>query len=150
MSKPRCSRPGFSGTRFVNRRVGLPCAFPWLPTRRVPHLWCPCISISLENPRFPKPGFPNPWYTNLQGHPTLQPVSRWHWSCVCDKNTPPDKKTCGNMSFGNSKSGGGEQLLLLLDCIVKVRAKGALSSDAGTNETCGIVEYPADTGKHPF
>ena len=32
---------------------------------------------------------------------------------VCDKNTPPEKKTCGKLSFKHTKSEAGEQFLLL-------------------------------------
>ena len=39
---------------------------------------------------------------------------------VCEKNIPPDRKTCGKTSLKNTKSGAGEQFLLL-DCRAKAR-----------------------------
>ena len=50
---------------------------------------------------------------------------------VCEKNTPPEKKKDGNIGFGNTESGAGEQFLLL-DCMAKARAKGVfLFTDTG-------------------
>ena len=34
---------------------------------------------------------------------------------VCEKNIPPEKKTCGKVSSRNTNSGAGEQFLLK-DC----------------------------------
>ena len=56
-----------------------------------------------------------------------------HFSCdsrVCEKNTPPEKKTCGKSSFQSTKSGAGEQFLPL-DCFAKARAKGFFFTDTG-------------------
>ena len=43
---------------------------------------------------------------------------------ACEKNTPQEKKTVGNMSFQNTKSGGGEQFVSP-DYRVKARVRGA-------------------------
>ena len=42
---------------------------------------------------------------------------------VSVKNTPPEKKTHGTISFKNTKSGAGEQLLPV-DCMAMARMKG--------------------------
>ena len=44
---------------------------------------------------------------------------------VCEKNTAPEKKACGKISFQSNKSGAGQQLLLQ-DCRAKARTKGVL------------------------
>ena len=50
--------------------------------------------------------------------------------CFCEelpvsvkRNTPPEKRTPGKISLKNTKSGAGEEFLLL-DCTVKARSKG--------------------------
>ena len=48
-------------------------------------------------------------------------------SGVCEKNTPPEKNTCGKISFQSTKSGAGEQFLLQ-DCRARACAKGTLFS----------------------
>ena len=50
---------------------------------------------------------------------------------VCEKNTPPDRKTCGKTSFWRAKSGAGKQFLLL-DCRAQALQKGVfLFTDTG-------------------
>ena len=50
---------------------------------------------------------------------------------VCEQiNTSPDKKTLGSVGLKNTKSGGGDQFLLL-DCRATARRKG-VSSFTGT------------------
>ena len=39
---------------------------------------------------------------------------------VCEKNTPPKKKTLGTIGSSNTKSGAGEQIMLL-SCRAKAR-----------------------------
>ena len=46
-----------------------------------------------------------------------------------NKNTPPEKNTCGEISFQSTKSGGGKEFLLL-DRRAKARAKGVIISQA--------------------
>ena len=43
--------------------------------------------------------------------------------CVCEKNTPPENHIRGKISFQSTKSGAGEQFLLL-DCKARAFAKG--------------------------
>ena len=47
----------------------------------------------------------------------------FHHTVVCEKNTPPEKKTREHIGFGNTKSQAGEQLLLL-DGRARACAKG--------------------------
>ena len=54
----------------------------------------------------------------------ISDASRRHTK-VCEKNTPPEKRTLGKFSLQNTKSGAGEQLLLL-GYVAKARAKGVL------------------------
>ena len=42
---------------------------------------------------------------------------------VCEKNTPPEKKTCGKITFRSIQSGAGEQFLPQ-DCRARTRRKG--------------------------
>ena len=44
---------------------------------------------------------------------------------MCEKKAPPDGKTLGSISLKSTKSGGGEQFLLL-DCRATARRKGML------------------------
>ena len=46
---------------------------------------------------------------------------------VCEKNTPPEKKTCRKNSFQNTELGGGQQFLLL-DCRARACTKGVFFS----------------------
>ena len=64
----------------------------------------------------------------LRPGPALKAVSP---TGVCEKNTPPEKKTLGEISLKNSESGAGEEFLLLL-CRGKGRVKGVfLFTDTG-------------------
>ena len=58
-------------------------------------------------------------------HASLRGAKLSYHTGVCAKNTPPDEKTCGNISLQNTKSGAGEQFLLLC-CGAKARSKGVL------------------------
>ena len=44
---------------------------------------------------------------------------------VCERNTPPEKTACEKTSLQSTKSGAGEQFLLLL-CMARARLKGVL------------------------
>ena len=57
---------------------------------------------------------------------------------VCEKNTPPEKKTCEKIGFQSTKAGAGQQFLLL-DCRARARIEGVfvqtpvlLSQSTGT------------------
>ena len=50
---------------------------------------------------------------------------------VCEKDTPPGRKTLGETSFENTKPEAGEQFLPP-DCKAKPRAKGVLFTDTGS------------------
>ena len=49
---------------------------------------------------------------------------------VCEKNTPPEKNTGGEISFESTESGAGEQFPPL-DCKVDAHVKGVFSADIG-------------------
>ena len=68
-------------------------------------------------------GCSDPWVLRLDGL-----ADRWVErnpanTAVCEKNIPPEKKTHRKISLKNTKSGVGEQFLLL-DCMAKACAKG--------------------------
>ena len=46
---------------------------------------------------------------------------------VCERNTPPEKNTHGNLSFKNTKQGAGEQFLPQ-NCMAKAFGKGVCFS----------------------
>ena len=60
----------------------------------------PSIDASAVHPLRPKPSQGSDLLTRTLGDKTTE------WYSVCEKNTPPDKKTCGNISLQNTKIGG--------------------------------------------
>ena len=69
-------------------------------------------------------------FTDAGNIPNLQEYCISHTG-VCEKSTPPEKTTPGKISLNNSKSGTGEEFLLL-DFSTKARRKGLLFTDTGT------------------
>ena len=69
---------------------------------------------------------------------------------VCEKSTPPEKKTCGKLSLENTESGAGEQFLPR-DCLAKARATGVFCSQTPVaGGACAVSGLPQEpTAAHP-
>ena len=63
---------------------------------------------------------------------------------VCEKDTPPEKSTHWNSSFQNTKSGAGEQFLLL-DCRARACAKGLFFFHTHRYHSCAGVTIISTT-----